>query len=147
MDPFNGGAIDAEPYFDAIMSILILVSQSIQDSTHSEVFPLKKAQTGSVSRELRNIRRSFVNIARSFEKLAPALAAATSGPSRSANGHTSTGRKRPTLSPAQMKALRLQGQYMGTMRGLSIRGQARVKAVRKSRGIHAAIAEARRLAR
>lgn len=108
---------------------------------------MKKAQKSSVSRELRNIRRSFVNIARSFEKLAPVLAAAATGSPAERNGRATSGRKRPKLSAAQMKALKLQGQYMGTMRGLSARNQAKVKAVRKARGIQAAIAEARRLAR
>ena len=110
---------------------------------------MMRTPTRSVSRELRNIRRSFVNIARSFERLTPVLAAASSG-TRDA-GPAAAGargmRRRPRLSPAQMKALKLQGQYMGTMRGLSAKNQARVKSLRKTRGIQAAIAEARRLAK
>ncbi len=106
-----------------------------------------RSATSSVTRELRKIRRSFVNIARSFERLAPALAARSSGDGGQAPDRTSSGRRRPRLSTSQLKALKLQGRYMGTMRGLSVKSQAKVKAIRKARGIHAAIAEARRLAR
>jgi hypothetical protein len=49
------------------------------------------------------------------------------------------------LSAKQRQALKLQGKYMGTMRGLPVRKQARVKRIRKEKGIRAAIAEARRL--
>jgi len=108
---------------------------------------LKKSPTSSVTRELRKIRRSFVNIARSFERLAPALASGVSGNGGRGIDKAAGGRRRPRLSSSQLKALKLQGRYMGTMRGLSARSQARVKAVRKTRGIHAAIAEARRLIR
>ena len=108
---------------------------------------MKNLKMNSVSRELRNIRKSFVSLARSFERLAPVLAAATSGAPGEGSARTQSGRKRPHLTAAQMKALKLQGRYMGTMRGLSVRNQAKVKTVRKNRGIRAAIAEARRLTR
>lgn len=108
---------------------------------------MKKSPTSSVTRELRTIRRSFVNLARSFDRLAPALASSVSGNGGQGAGKTSGGRRRPRLSASQLKALKLQGRYMGTMRGLSARSQAKVKAVRKTRGIHAAIAEARKLSR
>lgn len=42
-------------------------------------------------------------------------------------------------------ALKLQGKYVGTMRGLPPAMRARVKRVRARKGIRAAIAEARRL--
>lgn len=132
------------------MLVYRLYSRTVRprrDDVIPEESPLRKTQRSSVSRELRNIRKSFVSIARSFEKLAPALAAAATGSPGERNGRAPSGRKRPKLSAAQMKALKLQGQYMGTMRGLSARNQAKVKAVRKSKGISAAIAEARRLAR
>jgi hypothetical protein len=50
------------------------------------------------------------------------------------------------LSPARRAALKLQGQYMGYMRGLKPRQKARVKALAASKDIRAAIALARRLA-
>jgi hypothetical protein len=59
---------------------------------------------------------------------------------------TKSGRKKPKLSPAQRRALKLQGRYMGTMRGLKPREQSKVKAMRKSRGINAAITLAGKLA-
>jgi hypothetical protein len=106
---------------------------------------MKKRQTSSVTREIRNINRSFVSIARSFERLAPILASAASGTGTHGPARTASGRRRPNLSAAQMKALKLQGRYMGTMRGLSGRNQAKVKSIRKTRGIQAAIAAARKL--
>ena len=108
---------------------------------------MRKSQTSAVTRELRNIRKSFVSIARSFERIAPVLASVASTSGGSGNGRAEGGRRRPRLSSTQLKALKLQGRYMGTMRGLKARDQAKVKAVRKARGIHAAINEARRLAR
>lgn len=103
---------------------------------------------GNITRELKRIRRSFWTLAKSFDRLGPAL---SEGMSRaSSNGNASTtksGRRRPRLSATQRSALKLQGKYMGTMRGLKRRDQMRVKEIRKTRGIKAAIAAAQRLAR
>jgi DNA-binding CsgD family transcriptional regulator len=55
-------------------------------------------------------------------------------------------RRRLQLTPARRAALRLQGQYMGTMRGLSRAQKAKVRKIRDTKGIRAAIAAARRLA-
>ena len=108
---------------------------------------MRNSRQRSIRKEILNIRRSFVNIARAFERMEPALTAATR-PATPGGGGTDakTARRRPRLTAAQRRALKLQGRYMGTMRGLSARGQAKVKALRKAKGIHAAIAEARRLA-
>jgi hypothetical protein len=51
------------------------------------------------------------------------------------------------LSPARRASLKLQGQYMGYLRGLGVRQKARVKAVRTKKGIRPAIAMAKRFAR
>jgi hypothetical protein len=50
------------------------------------------------------------------------------------------------LSPARRASLKLQGQYMGYLRGLGVRQKARVKALRTAKGIRPAIALARKLA-
>jgi len=51
------------------------------------------------------------------------------------------------LSAERRAALKLQGQYMGYLRGLKPRQKARVKAVRAVKGVKPAIAFARRLAK
>jgi hypothetical protein len=108
---------------------------------------LKVAQQNSVKREFHKIRRSFISLAKAFDRLGPALS--VSMVRGTTNGHapeTRTGRRKPSLSAAQRSALKLQGRYMGTMRGLKATYQARVKAIRKTRGIKAAIAAAQKLA-
>jgi hypothetical protein len=113
---------------------------------NQEVSALRTSQHRAISREISNIRKSFVTIARAFERIGPALSAVSA--SSTSNGRTGAQkatRRRPKLSPAQRRALKLQGRYMGTMRGLSARAQTKVKAIRKAKGIRAAIAAARNL--
>ena len=62
----------------------------------------------------------------------------------SANG---TPRRSPKLIAKQRAALKLQGNYMGTMRGLKPAQRAKVKKVRAAKGIRGAIAEARSMMR
>jgi len=92
-------------------------------------------------RELRTIRKSFSQLARSFSRLAPALTKQTADAPI-----TESGRRKPRLTAKQRAALKLQGRYMGTMRGLKPAQRAKVKKVRAAKGIRAAIAEARRMA-
>ena len=94
-----------------------------------------------IAREIRTIRTSFNKLARSFGRIAPLLSI-TGIPG---NGEDKPSRRRPRLSTAQRRALKLQGKYMGTMRGLSSAQRNKVKKLRSRRGIRAAIAEARRL--
>jgi len=108
---------------------------------------LKRTRQVSITREFQRIRKSFVNIAKSFDRLGRALAGAGARAAGGDHAPTRSGRRRPRLSRAQRAALKLQGRYMGTMRGLKASHQARVKSVRKARGVRAAIREARRLAR
>jgi hypothetical protein len=56
-------------------------------------------------------------------------------------------RRRMKLTPARLKALRLHGQYLGYMRQLKPGAKAEVKALREKKGVEAAVAKARRLAR
>jgi DNA-binding CsgD family transcriptional regulator len=55
-------------------------------------------------------------------------------------------RRKLHLTAARRAALRLQGEYMGTMRGLTRAQKSQVKKIRDTKGIRAAIAAARRLA-
>jgi hypothetical protein len=98
----------------------------------------------TLGRELLQIRRAFTVLAAAFERLGPALAerqvavAPTNG--------TAPARRKMNLSPKQRAALKLQGKYMGTMRGLKPGQRAAVKRIRAEKGIHAAIREAVRMA-
>jgi len=96
----------------------------------------------TISRELRIIRRSFRQLASAFTRITPVLTKRTPV---SNNGTGPAPRKR-RLTASHRAALKLQGRYMGTLRGLKPRQRARVKKVRAAKGIRAAIAEARRMA-
>jgi hypothetical protein len=93
----------------------------------------------SVARDVQSIRRSLGAIVRALARLAPALEAATRGPAKPGR----RGRKL-RLSPARRASLKLQGQYMGYLRALKPRQKARVKALRATKGIRAAITLAKR---
>jgi hypothetical protein len=77
----------------------------------------------------RVIRRSLVSISRTLARLAPALEAATSGLGKP-NATKAAGRRRPRLSAARRAALKLQGQYLGSLRSLKSRQRVCVKGVR-----------------
>src|SRR5262245_12708458 len=79
-----------------------------------------------VAREIRTIRASFNRLARSFSRIAPLLVAAP----EEAVGALTSGkrpRRRPRLTAEQRRALKLQGKYMGTMRGLKPADRKRIK--------------------
>jgi len=95
-------------------------------------------------KELRTIRTSFRLLARSLSRIAPILTAAPEL-STGADGEGRP-RKRPRISRAYRAALKLQGKYMGTMRGLPPRNIAQVKRIRAEKGIRAAIRAAERMA-
>ena len=94
----------------------------------------------SVGRDVQAIRRSLGAIVRALERLAPALEAATRGPANP--GRPS---RKLRLSPARRASLKLQGQYMGYLRNLKPRQKARVKALRASSGVRAALRLAKAL--
>ena len=99
----------------------------------------------NLAREIRTIKTSFNRLARSFGRIAPLLTANANADSSVRAGKTT--RRKPRLTAAQRRALKLQGKYMGTMRGLKPAQRAKVKKIRSVRGIRAAIAAARRLSR
>ena len=100
------------------------------------------SDVATLARELRTIRTSFRQLSASFSRIAPALVKQATAPWHSENG---TGRRKPRLSTKQLAALKLQGRYMGTLRGLKPRQRAQVKRVRAAKGTRAAIAAARRM--
>ena len=103
---------------------------------------MRKPRHTSVGRDIRAIRTSLSSIARAVQRLAPLLqAAAAAGP-----GNPSRRGRKLRLSAERRAALKLQGQYMGYLRGLKPRQKARVKALRAAKGVRPAIAFARRLA-
>jgi hypothetical protein len=95
----------------------------------------------SVSRELRAIGRSLESIVKALGRLGPALKA-----NERSLGQLATRRPRRKPSPKRLAALKLQGRYMGFIRNLGPRQKARVKALRTSKGIDAAIRLAQQLA-
>ena len=103
---------------------------------------MRTPRSSSVGRDIRAIRTSLSSIAAAIQRLAPLLHAAASVGS----GKPSRRGRRLRLSPGRRAALKLQGQYMGYLRGLKPRQKARVKALRAAKGIRPAIAAAKRLA-
>ena len=55
-------------------------------------------------------------------------------------------RRKMRLSPARLRALRLHGKYIGSLRNLKSRAKAEVRALRAKKGVKAAIKRARKLA-
>jgi len=55
-------------------------------------------------------------------------------------------RKKRTLSPARLRALKLHGRYIGAIRSLPAAKRAKVKRIRAEKGVRAAIAAAERMA-
>ena len=98
----------------------------------------------AATRELHRVSTAFRKLARAFRGLGSVLSVAASR-----NGATPGGanqRRRPRFSAEFRRALKLQGAYMGTMRGLKPRQRAQVKKIRAAKGVRAAIAAARRMA-
>jgi len=92
-----------------------------------------------LARRSRAVARQFEQLSRSVPRLLEAVVVSRE------KATPMTKRRRPRLSPAQRRALKLQGKYMGTMRGLLPRQRSRVKRARAQSGIRAAIALAQSL--
>ena len=103
---------------------------------------MKTPRRSSVGRDIRAIRTSLSSIAAAIQRLSPLLQAAASV----SPGKPSRRGRRLRLSAGRRAALKLQGQYMGYLRGLKPRQKARVKALRATKGVRPAISFARRLA-
>ena len=99
----------------------------------------------ALAREFTTVRKSFRQLARAFSRIAPLLGEHEDVVVDDRSGRKRP-RRRPRLSARQRAALKLQGKYMGTMRGLKPAQRARMKKIRVAKGIHAAIRAAERMA-
>ncbi|MGH9868003.1 MAG: hypothetical protein ACREAA_07570 [Candidatus Polarisedimenticolia bacterium] len=99
-----------------------------------------------MSREIKTLRRSLHALATAFEGFGEALGrvqrAATNGtmPTTKTPSH-----RKMTITPKRRAALKLQGRYMGMMRGLKPRQAAAIKKIRAAKGYEAAIRAAGRM--
>ncbi len=95
-----------------------------------------------MAQEIHTIRTSLSSIDTALQRLLPLLQQAGAG------GSAAVVRRQPKLklSAARRAALKLQGQYMGYIRSLKPRQKSRVRALRESKGVEAAIVLARKLA-
>ena len=103
---------------------------------------MPKPRQRSINAEIQTIRRSLASVVRSLGRLGGALEAAAR-----ARSAAEPVRRKLSLSPKRMAQLKLQGKYIGHMRMLPARQQARVKALREQKGIHAAIRFAQSLSK
>ena len=92
-----------------------------------------------ISRNLTALKRDLAALGRSVH------AAVASGSERP--GSPGRRRAKRRLTPADRARLKIQGEYLGLVRHLSIRDRGKVKAVREKRGYPPAIRLARSLVR
>jgi len=104
---------------------------------------LPRSTRRNISREVLILRQTLKAFDRSLRRLTPLLSAGMAS-----NGASmENGRGRLRLSARGRASLVLQGRYMGYMRQLKPRQKKRVRQVRLAKGVRAAIASARQLAR
>jgi hypothetical protein len=99
-------------------------------------------QQKAVSRQIEAIRKSLSGLSTALRRLdrpLQALVGAHQGPAPA--------RAKRALSPQRRAALKLHGRYLGHTRLLKPRQKAEVKALRATKGIHAAIALAVKLSK
>jgi hypothetical protein len=110
--------------------------------------PQRPAET---SRELLAISSSLETIIESLRRLVPLFSAPAGELARGQDTGaprvpSATGQKRKLkVTPARRDALKVQGRYLGLLRGLKPRDRARVKAIAKSQGVSVAVALGQRL--
>lgn len=104
---------------------------------------MRNRRRNPIRHQVRTIRKALASIERTLAR----LVAVTNGDGRGVASSTGQARRRLKLSPARRAALEIQGRYMGSLRPLKPRQKARVKELRARKGLPAAIALAKRLAR
>ena len=92
-----------------------------------------------MTREMKTLRDSVQSLQAALSRLAAGL----NGKGR----ETASPKRKLHLSAGRRAALKLQGQYMGHMRGLKPRQKTQVKALKAAKGMPAAIGLAQRLAK
>jgi len=100
------------------------------------------ATNSAVSREIAALRRSLKAMDRSLRRLGPKLRKAVNSARKSRPGRV--GRKLK-LSPKRRAQLKLQGRYMGYLRGLKPKQKAEVRGIREKTGLVSAIRRAQQL--
>ena len=109
-----------------------------------------------MQKAIQDIRQSLMTIVAALERLAPepevrsgrrGRRAAAPAPAVAHAAAPARRRRKAKLTPARVKALQLQGAYMGALRSLGPRQKANVKALRASKGVEAALRLAKQLAR
>jgi len=98
----------------------------------------------AAARELHQVSAAFRSLARAFQSLGWVLVAATSMNGTSPGGTPQ--RRKPRFTAEFRRHLKLQGAYMGTLRGLKPRQRSHVKRIRAAKGVSAALAAAQRIA-
>src|SRR5438093_10039296 len=96
-----------------------------------------------ISKGLLGLRRDLVALARVIQTVASEDRGMAGNGARRPDGRTI--RRRRRLTPADRARLRIQGEYLGLVRHLSMRDRTRVKALRSRKGYGPAIKMARRL--
>ncbi len=104
---------------------------------------MPKRPASPVRKQVRVIRQSLRAIERSLVR----LVAATDGMAAHAAPRGGPRARKLKLTPKRRAALKIQGAYIGHMRNLKPAQKARVKALKVAKGMRAAIALAKRLAR
>jgi len=103
-------------------------------------------KSSSLKKHVQAIGVTLRRLERQLAGLVPAFAQATKATVAQAVAATPP-RRKLKLSPERRRALKLQGRYLGYMRQLSPGQKAKVKAVKAKKGMRAAIAMAKRLAK
>ena len=98
--------------------------------------------TRKVKQTLRVIERAFADIEARISGLAKRVRVAERSAGRA---NLAKPRSKLTITPKRRAQLKLQGAYMGFMRQLGPRQQARVRAVKEKRGFEAALTVAKKL--
>ena len=103
---------------------------------------MPKRPVSPVKKQVRVIRKSL----KAIEKSLAQLVAATNGMGARTVARGGLKGRKLTLTPKRRAALKVQGAYIGHLRNLKPTHKARVKALRLSKGMLAAISLAKRLA-
>jgi len=106
----------------------------------------RSRRTDDVRAIARRISKSLASVGEDFLSLGAALQSRMTGRQTSgARARSVRRRARRALTPADRARLRLQGEYLGLVRHLSLRDRNKVKTLRSKKGYPPAIKMARRL--
>ena len=104
---------------------------------------MPKRQGHPVVKKIHDLRQQLSTFDRSLRRLASMVGQLNGRIERRRKPRTASHRR---LSPKARASMVLQGRYMGYVRQLKPRQKARVRRIRETKGVRAAIAKARKLA-